>query len=158
MVQETNNFINGDWDTLLFMGLSYLLGSLITTLISHFLTKDKDRQFNRAVALYEAAKRFRESLHDALLEINRGREHAYAIIQNYYDIHTLYAWEFECVLSSKLESKKVFRVAWEQYQKYCDTHGNENIKVTDLPETPNKKILTDFENHIKNLIELTVNS
>ncbi len=74
MIQEIHNFLsNSD----VIKGESFLLGVCVSVAISHLLAKDKDRQFNRAVALYEAAKRFRESLHDALLEINQGQEHAY---------------------------------------------------------------------------------
>ena len=75
--------------------LATFFGVLISLIVSHFLSKDRDRETHKAIAFHEAATKFRHSFDDVLLNIEEGQHSTHELLRNFFLPHKVSYWHFK---------------------------------------------------------------
>lgn len=114
-----------------FAALSFLLGTLISSLINTFLAKDRDKQIHKFITFSEAGREFSEAFIQVrdLLEIKPPIDPAvgnewqktYRLLQGFYKQHRAAIRKFEDIIP--LQKRTAFRECWNIYCCY-DKNNN----------------------------------
>jgi hypothetical protein len=134
--------------------LGTLFGVLISLIISHFLSKGRDRETHKAIAFHEAATEFRHSFDDILLNIDAGEHPVHELLRNFFRPHKVAMWHFKYYFVGKARQR--FEQAWQAYQAFYDENyekGSVLAQFSSARTDEEVKKLIELRQHIENLLK-----
>jgi len=136
--------------------LATFFGVLVSLIVSHFLSKDRDRQTHRAIAFHEEATKFRHSFDDILLNIEEGNHPVHELLRNFYLPHKVAYWHFKYYFTGKDRNR--FEKAWDDYQAFYNEYYEKGSVLPPLASTKTEletQRLNEMREHIENLLKFT---
>jgi len=137
--------------------LGTFFGVLISLIISHFLTKNRERQIHKIISFHNAATQFRHSFDDALLNIDQEEHPVHELLRNFFLAHKVAMWHFKYFLSGKARDR--FEKTWHEYEN-CYKENYQKVSVTAAfmsAETEYEiQKRNEYRQHIDNLLKFTM--
>ncbi len=137
--------------------LGTFFGVLISLIISHFLSKDRDRQIHKAIAFHEAATKFRHSFDDILLNIEEREHPVHELLRNFFLSHKIAMWHFKYYLTGRTRNR--FEQEWQDYKAFYEKHyekGSVLAQFSSAKTDEEVKKFGELMQHIENLLKYTM--
>ncbi|MFA5322775.1 MAG: hypothetical protein WC373_08885 [Smithella sp.] len=136
--------------------LATFLGVLVSFIVGHFLSKDRDRQTHKAIAFHEAAKEFRHSFDNILLNIEQGDHPVHELLRNFFLQHKVAIWHFKYYFTGK--NRKRLEKTWNDYHDFYNEYYEEGSILAPFASTKTlceTQKLNELRGHIENLLKFT---